>query len=202
MAIVRPEPYTEDLKAYLTYPPTIDVTPLLLQEKMDIIYQIEINGVIAIGDRLPSPLAKELMAMGIKVKKTTRTVLKGREAVFGIPVQVRKIIHRKKDGKHELEAIRVRVTGKNIDELNKNKNQIISGFARYNVLYTECIWVSTARKAPKKEKTPKNKPIHEEKIQKLTNVVEDLRDEVESLKRPAIEKRKHEDATVKAGVLH
>lgn len=197
MAIIKPERYTEDLKAYLTYPPDKKITPRLLEETYEKWWKVSFQNTSVIGERLPAALMNELKAMGAKVERERKLRLKGKKELFGVSVEIRKIIDH-----GALKAIRVRVTGKNIDELNRNKNTIIAGLASYGVVYTECIWVGIAGGPSKKEIKQKAALPHEKEIRKLTNVVEDLRDEVESLKKPATRGRVHEDRAATAGILH
>ena len=131
----KPEQYSPDYKGYLTYPAHPKINGILLEETNRTIYKITLNNQ-AIESRA---LTKELNGLIIRDNGTveTKQVIKtfGKSRIFDIPVSIRKILKRK-----VLNSIRIRVTGKTIQEVIKNLDEIKKNMVKWGIEPTECIW--------------------------------------------------------------
>ncbi len=132
---VKPESYSPDYKGYLTYPAHEKINGILLKEDRKVIYVISINNQVVENSAITPELKKIILAS--KGKIGTRDVIRttGRTKIFDISVSIRKILKR-----HVLDSIRIRVTGKTIQEVIKKLEAIKSSMVKWGIAPTECIW--------------------------------------------------------------
>lgn len=141
---IKPEPHTDDKKAYLTYPPQPAAKARLLKEYVQLNYDIFLDGIFLHRlHELRKLTRKALEECGFEIKEIRRTFYSGNDVFITaggkkIPVVVRKI-----QEKGELKQIRVRITAKTHEELMERTYAIRDTLAAYGLKHKLCIWDRT-----------------------------------------------------------
>lgn len=200
--------YTDLPKGYITYPyklgdkNSMGLANVLLTERHDYRYVVEIGAIHIDEKRITKPLWDELQKQGCKVTKNRTTSTMGRTYLTEnkIPVEIRKIMKIS-----TLEAIRIRVTGQTEGDLLENMKVIKSTLAEWQIKPTECVW-SQGNWKQSEEDFDKKPIVNQEDILKeqarLKNIVADLQDKIGSIEKPHLKKSIHEDRQVMKGILH
>lgn len=132
---VKPEKYSPDYKGYLTYPAHEKINGVLLEENRRRIHTIKLNNQCVDTHALTPELKKLLLDNRGKVETKEYVTTQGKTKIFDIPVSIRKILKRSK-----LDSIRIRVTGKTIQEVIKKLDDIKHNMVKWGIEPTECIW--------------------------------------------------------------
>lgn len=133
--MVKPEQYSPDYKGYLTYPSHEKINAVLLKESKDKRYFISFGGRSANNNAVTEELKQLILKSGGKVDYIEKLKTTGKTNLFNISVSIRKILKRS-----QLDSIRIRVTGKTIQEVIKKLEDIKNNMSKWGVKPTECIW--------------------------------------------------------------
>ncbi len=166
--------------------------------------------------RVVKPFYDILTQAGVETKYVTKRITKGKHKLrvkinnknTVIPVEIRKI-HNKKDG---FNAIRIRVTRETEGEILTMLEAIRKELEPWRIPVKECMWSQGEMETPADQKIKINKTkIEKEKdsikrelkkaLKKQANKIEDLQDEIASLKSIPVKNAVYEDRRVKEGVI-
>ncbi|HLE86822.1 MAG TPA: hypothetical protein VI727_04095 [Candidatus Brocadiaceae bacterium] len=135
MSSVKPEPYSPDYKGYLTYPADPKINGKLLDDKKETRYIVTIKNKSAKCTALTTQLSEIIKSLGGSVERVALNSTAGKKQIFGIPASIRKIIRR-----GELYSIRIRVTGKTVQDVIAKLDSIKKNMVEWGIKPTECIW--------------------------------------------------------------
>ena len=132
---IKPEQYSPDYKGYLTYPADPKINGKLLDDRKEKMYIIRIKNKSVQNRAVTPELEKIIKKLGGTVESTTIYATAGKKRIFGIPASIRKILKR-----GQLHSIRIRVTGKTVQDVIAKLEDIKKNMVEWGIKPTECIW--------------------------------------------------------------
>lgn len=176
MTKIKSDRYLQKYKGYLTYPPERILNGVLL----DYYYEYNFNVKYGEEDIFTPYVKKDLSELiekyGGIVEKVQVLRTRGKEKLFGIPVEIRKI-----KNKSVLEGLRIRLTSDNKDGLIQTIEFIKEKMSEYGIKPKECVW----QKVDKNIKEDTSKEVLEEsEISKIPDCPDCGNSEFDTLNTP------------------
>lgn len=116
----KPTKPVPPFNGHIIYPYNAETAEIFLRESSDAQYGTYLNGKRIAHQQMSEKFREALQTMGFEIKKEPVTHTLSRKRVFGVRIDVNKVM----DGK-KIKELFVRIPAYSLDELSKNKQTIL-----------------------------------------------------------------------------